>query len=88
MLCIYFLNWLLTIKFLEAFQNEKFIINNSFTYDGVDYLRNSDYVDYLNARYLLINLLQGFPHKCESRTKFIVPLFFKFLKYVFRKKNS
>jgi hypothetical protein len=69
------------IFYLESLQKGENESMNEFTFEGVEYLRNSDNVDYLNARYLLINAMQGFAHKCESRTKFIVPLLFRFLKY-------
>ena len=67
---------------LEEFQKEDRIINdnNNFSYEGVDYLRNKDFVDYVNARYLMITTMQGFAYKCEARTKFVVPLLFRFLK--------
>ena len=70
--------------FKESFQKEEeedITNNNNFNYDGVvDYLRNKDFVDYVNARYLMITTMQGFAYKCEARTKFVVPLLFRFLK--------
>ena len=37
-------------------------------------------VDYLNSRYLLCKAMQGFAHSCESKTKLLMPVFFRFIK--------
>lgn len=37
-------------------------------------------IDYLNNRVLLCRAMQTFASICESRTKVLVPLFFRFMK--------
>jgi hypothetical protein len=37
-------------------------------------------VDYLNSRLLLCKAMQGFAHSCESKTKLLIPIFFRFIK--------
>ena len=45
----------------------------------IEYLRASENVDFMNNRHLLLTCMQGFANKCESRTRFLVPLFLRFL---------
>ena len=46
------------------------------------YLRinNESNVDYSNKRYLLCRAMQGFANSCESKTRILVPNFFRFIK--------
>lgn len=37
-------------------------------------------IDYMNNRLLMCQAMQGFASSCESKTKFLVPLFFRFIK--------
>jgi hypothetical protein len=39
-------------------------------------------IDYFNGRFLLCKSMQGFASVCEARTRVLIPLFFRFLKYI------
>ncbi len=39
-------------------------------------------VDYRNVRFLLCQAMQGFSNSCEARTRLLVPIFFRFVKWV------
>lgn len=41
---------------------------------------NNQNIDYMNNRYLLCQAMKGFTSICESRTKQLVPIFFRFMK--------
>jgi hypothetical protein len=42
--------------------------------------KNEANIDYFNARFYLCKAMEEFTPICEARTKFLVPLFFRFLK--------
>ncbi len=37
-------------------------------------------IDYPNCRYLLCKAMQGFANSCESKTRILIPNFFRFIK--------
>ena len=40
-------------------------------------------IDYPNCRYLLCKAMQGFANSCESKTRILIPNFFRFIKYLY-----
>ena len=50
--------------------------------DTLAHLRfgNESNIDHLNNRYLSCKAMHGFANSCESKTRILVPLFFRFMK--------
>ena len=41
---------------------------------------NESNIDHLNNRLLMCQSMQGFANSCESKTRLLVPIFFRFMK--------
>lgn len=44
------------------------------------FLDESQNIDFMNSRFLLCQAMKGFAPLCESKTKTLVPIFFRFIK--------